>query len=69
MGSFDEFPNERMRWMDDLLRELQKFSERYELAELEGELSNVRKTLVVELTRVNANPDHPIHSLRGLRDN
>lgn len=65
MGSIDEFPNERLRWMDDLLRELENFSQRYELTELEKGLSDVRETLVAEVVRINGDPEHPIHNVRG----
>lgn len=63
------FPNDRLRWMDDLLAELQKFSERYDLPSLEGDLAAARATLVAEMERVNATPSHPIHKVRGPRDN
>lgn len=69
MPSTKSFPNDRLRWMDDLLLELQKFSERYELNALEVQLEAARETLLAELTLVNANPDHPIHKVRGPRDN
>ena len=63
------FPNDRLRWMDDLLSELQKFSERYDLPSLERDLASARATLVSEMERVNATPGHPIHKVRGPRDN
>ncbi|MEL7461252.1 MAG: hypothetical protein AAFX45_13495 [Pseudomonadota bacterium] len=63
------FPNDRLRWMDDLLAELQKFSGRYDLPDLEGDLAHARATLITEMERVNASPDHPIHKVRGPRDN
>ena len=69
MAAIKDFPNERLRWMDDLLLELQKFSERYEMSDLQRQLSGARDTLVKELERVNAMPDHPIHKIRGPRDN
>lgn len=69
MTPTQDFPNDRLRWMDDLLLELQKFSERYELADLNGQLATARETLVTELHRVNDDPDHPIHKVRGPRDN
>ncbi|MEL7014414.1 MAG: hypothetical protein AAFO72_14205 [Pseudomonadota bacterium] len=55
--------------MDDLLAELQKFSGRYDLPDLEGDLAHARATLITEVERVNASPDHPIHKVRGPRDN
>lgn len=69
MTPTEPFPNERLRWMDDLLLELQKFSERYDLPKLEGDLASARATLIDELERVNAISDHPIHNVRGPRDN
>lgn len=63
------FPNERLRWMDDLLSELETLSKRYSLNELEGQLNKARSTLHDEAVRVNETPDHPIHNVRGPRDN
>jgi len=65
----DDFPSERLRWLDDLLAELEKFSTRYELDALRRDMIAARKTLVEEAHRVNATPGHPIHNVRGLRDN
>lgn len=69
MGVATQFPNERLRWMDDLLNELQGFSERYHLADLETQLRATRQTLHNEALRVNDIPDHPIHAVRGPREN
>ena len=69
MGPQPDFPNERLRWMDDLLAELEKFAERYELADLRGDIAAARLTLLAEAERVNASPEHPVNRIRGLRDN
>lgn len=68
MAQKSDFPNERLRWMDDLLAELEKFSMRYDLDDLRGDLAAARLTLRAEAERVNARPDHPVHSVRGQRD-
>lgn len=69
MGPETDFPNERLRWMDDLLAELEKFAGRYELGDLRGDIAAARVTLRAEALRVNASPEHPVNKVRGLRDN
>ena len=69
MGPQADFPNERLRWMDDVLAELEKFADRYELAHLRGDIAAARLTLRVEAERVNASPGHPVNKIRGSRDN
>ena len=69
MGPKSDFPNQRLRWIEDLLVELEKFAERYELADLRGDIAAARVTLRAEALRVNSTPDHPVNTVRGLRNN
>ncbi|MDJ1007377.1 MAG: hypothetical protein QNJ13_06075 [Paracoccaceae bacterium] len=69
MVPVDEFPSERLRWIDDLLLELEKFAARYDLPEFRGDVVAARRTLRSEAERVNRQPSHPIHHVRGVRDN
>lgn len=68
MGQRPDFPNDRLRWMDDLLAELEKFAGRYELQDLHEDLTRARSTLLTEAQRINATPEHPVNKVRGLRD-
>lgn len=69
MGPQSDFPNERLRWMDDLLAELEKFSDRYDMDALRSDLAAARATLLAEAKRINNTPDHPVHGVRGRSDN
>ncbi|MEM9710113.1 MAG: hypothetical protein AAF871_15140 [Pseudomonadota bacterium] len=67
MGPIEKSPNARLRWLDDLLVELEKFTVRYDLPELQSDFASARKTLEAECVRIEAIPSHPIHrSHRGL---
>lgn len=68
MSTPTAFPHERLRWMDDLLAELEKFAARYELSELHGDLEAARKTLLAEAERVNGDPNHPVNTVRSPRE-
>ena len=68
MGQRPDFPNDRLRWMDDLLAELEKFAGRYELRDLHEDLTRARSTLLIEAKRINETPGHPVNKVRGLRD-
>lgn len=68
MDFADEFPNARLRWMDDLLAELEAFARQHDLHDLSGDLGAARLTLRAEAERISGVPNHPINRLGGHED-